>query len=176
MKQTKWIVITGPPSSGKTTLIDALQAKGYIVCPEVAREMLMECMKHHIPSKIEAFQRQILSITCRREHFLDTKKTIFFDRGIPDSIAYFRYNALNLKDAITAARFRRYHKVFYCSGLTVIPDGIRKENDETARYLGELILDAYELMHYKPIILPVTSVEERLEIILKNLDASSSAL
>lgn len=173
MKQTQWIVVTGPPSSGKTTLIDALQEKGFITSPEVAREMIVECLKHRTHSKIETFQREILAITCRREHFLDIEQRIFFDRGIPDSIAYFNYNHLNPKDAVRAARFRRYQYVFYCEGLPVIQDGVRKESDEAAQVLGQLILDAYRLMEYEPIILPVLSVKDRLELILKNIDASS---
>ena len=37
MKNTQWYVITGPPCSGKTTLIDKLEALGYPVVHEVAR-------------------------------------------------------------------------------------------------------------------------------------------
>jgi predicted ATPase len=173
MKNTNWIVVTGPPSSGKTTLIDALQEKGYITSPEIAREMIVECSKQRLHSKIESFQREILAITCRREHFLDIGQRIFFDRGIPDSIAYFNYNHLDPEDAVRAARFRRYQHVFYCEGLPVIQDGVRKESEAGAKVLGKLILDAYRLMKYEPIILPVLSVAERVELILKNIDASS---
>jgi predicted ATPase len=35
--QTNWHVITGAPSSGKTTLIDQLAAKGFRTVPEGAR-------------------------------------------------------------------------------------------------------------------------------------------
>ena len=169
MKQTNWVVVTGPPSSGKTTLIQALQNKGYVTGPEVARELIVECLKKHAQEKIENFQREILAITCRREHLLDIKQTVFFDRGIPDSIAYFKYNGLDIAPALQASRFRRYKRVFYCMGLPVINDGIRQESDEAALQIGELILEAYRYLRYEPIILPVLSIEERLEIILKNI-------
>ena len=172
MKGTQWMVVTGPPSSGKTTLIEALQAKGYLIGPEVARELIIECMQKNTSQKIEVFQRQLLAITCRREHMLDTQQMIFFDRGIPDSIAYFKYNHLDIKDAIQASRFRHYKKVFYCEGLPVIHDEVRRETNAAAEQIGRLILEAYRFLNYHPIILPVLSVEERMHLILKNIGAS----
>lgn len=171
MKATEWIVVTGPPSSGKTTLIDALQAMGYLISPEVARELIVECMKNHTSPKIETFQRELLAITCRREHFLDTQQTIFFDRGIPDSIAYFKYHQLDIEDAVKASRFRRYKTVFYCEGLPVIQDEVRQETNADAQALGRLLLEAYRYLRYQPIILPAMSIEERLQMILKNIGA-----
>ena len=38
--QTNWHVITGAPSSGKTTLIDQLADKGFQTVPEGARQYL----------------------------------------------------------------------------------------------------------------------------------------
>ncbi|MDQ5884385.1 MAG: hypothetical protein QG556_724 [Pseudomonadota bacterium] len=172
MKITEWVVVTGPPSSGKTTLIEALQAKGYLISPEVARELIVECTQTNTFQSIDIFQRQLLAITCRREHFLDSNQMIFFDRGIPDSIAYFKYNHLDTKDAMQASKFRRYKQVFYCEGLPVIHDAVRKESDAAAKKIGRLILEAYQILNYHPIILPVVSVEQRLNLILNNIGVS----
>jgi predicted ATPase len=54
-------------------------------------------------------------------------------------------------------------------GLPVIYDGIRQESDEAALKIGNFILEAYRYLRYQPIILPVIGIEERLEIILKNI-------
>ena len=39
-KQTNWYVITGGPSTGKTTIIDLLQKKGYKTTIEHARHYI----------------------------------------------------------------------------------------------------------------------------------------
>ena len=43
--QTEWIVFTGAPCSGKTTILEALTDKGYKVVYEADREFLAEKRK-----------------------------------------------------------------------------------------------------------------------------------
>ena len=169
MKETNWVVVTGPPSSGKTSIIKMLAMHGFIRCPEVARELIVEGLNKNKCPQVETFQREILAITCRREHLLSVKELIFFDRGIPDSIAYFKYNNLAIAPAFKASLFRRYNLIFYCCGLPIIKDGIRQESADAAAAIGQLILEAYQMLNYNPIILPAISLEERFNIILDNI-------
>lgn len=177
MKQTNWVVITGPPSSGKTTLINELAGLGHIICPEVARDLIeytrsSGMQKYCFPRDSLALQRMILAITLRREHLLSTEQKIFFDRGTPDSIAYFLFHHFKPAIAIRACRFRRYAKVFYCEGLPVVRDGLRLEDDIIAQEIGMRIRQAYEELGYKLTILPSVSVKKRLELILKEIEKS----
>ena len=174
MKMTQWVVITGPPSSGKTTLVNALKAKGYIVSSEVAREIIQYTLspghlKKCLPRDSLALQREILAVTLKREHSLSLDQEIFFDRGVPDSIAYFEFHGFNPKDAIRSSQFRRYKRIYYCEGLPVEKDGVRLENDRVAQEIGELIIKAYTSLNYEIVFLPVVSVEERLTLVLKDL-------
>jgi predicted ATPase len=171
---THWVVITGPPSSGKTSLINKLQEKGYLICPEVAREIICYTLRSgflrsHLPRDSLALQREILAVTLRREHLLSPDKMIFFDRGIPDSIAYFNYHHFEPQVAIRACSFRRYAHVFYCEGLPVIKDNIRLEDDNIAKEIGEFIIAAYESLGYQLIYLPAVSIHERLQMIMNYL-------
>ena len=42
------MVLIGGPSSGKTTLIEALKTKGYTCYPEVSREVIREAQEQGI--------------------------------------------------------------------------------------------------------------------------------
>jgi predicted ATPase len=174
MKKTRWIVVTGPPSSGKTTIINALAEMGHTVCPEVARELIEYArsnglQKYCFPRDSLALQRMILAITLRREHLLSTEQRVFFDRGTPDSIAYFLFRHFDPTPAIRCSSYRRYQKVFYCEGLPVIRDGLRLENDVIAQQIGLGIIDAYQRLGYDLVNLPPVSVKERVALVLKEL-------
>lgn len=172
-------MVTGPPSSGKTTLVNALQEKGRIVSSEVAREIIQYTLypgrlKQCMDRNSLALQREILAVTLKREHVLGTEQEIIFDRGIPDSIAYFEFHGFDPRLAIKASQFRRYKKIFYCEGLPVVRDGVRLETDSVAEEIGELIIKAYTSLDYNMTFLPIVSVDERVEMVLKHLKNDAS--
>jgi predicted ATPase len=93
--QTSWIAITGAPGSGKSTLIDALKAHGLTTVSEAARTYIEEQTQRGLSvADIRADGRQFLSAILDRSiakaENTDPSKLIFFDRGIPDTIAYQR--------------------------------------------------------------------------------------
>jgi len=173
--ETNWNIITGPPSSGKTTLINELSNLGYQVVHEVARYLLNHLSANsklninHIRRDTLELQRKMLALKLAKECRLPTDEPIFFDRGTPDSIAYFNFFQLDSKPAYKACQHRQYKHIFYCSGLPVEHDGLRTENNVIAKKLGKLTFEAYISLGYQPIILPVVSVEKRIEIILNHL-------
>lgn len=177
MIQTNWYVITGAPSSGKTTLINRLANMGYQIAPEVARNYIRQLLAHNhnhslveVKQDILSLQRKILAIMLERERQLPIDEIIFFDRGTPDSAAYFRYHHLEDAHVNKACQHQRYKKIFYCHGLPVVPDAIRDEDDAGAKKIGELIYQAYIDLDYQLIELPAISIEERMNIILSHID------
>lgn len=175
MLESQWAIITGGPSSGKTTLINELESMGYPVRHEVARAYILHLMKcNHVSAEevrqqVHPLQRHILTLKLMRERHTPKNDRVFFDRGTPDSLAYFRYHKLNTQDAVRACRYVRYKHVFFCSPLPFEKDGIRTENEEVAKILGQYIFDAYVDMGYQPILLPPVSISDRLSIILNKL-------
>ncbi|HAT6977591.1 TPA: ATP-binding protein [Legionella pneumophila] len=176
MIQTNWYVITGGPSSGKTTLINHLAELGYKTAPEIARFYINQLLSHEkktlqeVKHDIHWLQRKILNIMLRRERNLPKDDLIFFDRGTPDSIGYFRFHHLDEAHVVRACQYLRYKKIFFCHPLPVIPDSIRDEDDLTAKKISDCIYDAYADLNYPVIELPATSIKERLEIILSHID------
>ena len=174
MSQTNWYVITGAPSSGKTTIINELRKRNFQVAHEVARAYICSLVDkshpvHSIPRHTLDIQQKILDLKSKREQKLNPEEIIFFDRGIPDSIAYYLYHGLDPEEVIQACQHNRYKKIFYLEGLPIEADGVRVENEQAAQELGELIQQSYLSLGYEILKVPAVSVEERTELLLKEL-------
>lgn len=118
MKKTNWCVITGAPSSGKTTIINALSVLGYQTAPEIARNYLGYLLNHN-PHEYESLrsevtvQSKIIELKLKREQQLCPEDLIFFDRGVPDSLAYFRYYNIDTGKMIEKMNIYQYAWVFF---------------------------------------------------------------
>jgi predicted ATPase len=173
-RSTRWSVITGAPCSGKTAVIHRLEQLGYKVVHEVARACIdNELMKGKTLSEIKAdewaFERHILIEKLKIEAQLASDEIIFFDRAVPDSIAYYELNGLNPAEPFQKSREVRYQNVFLFERLTFLRDPVRAENEKTAHRLDQLIEGSYRSLGYEIIHVPLLGVEERIEFILERL-------
>jgi predicted ATPase len=85
------VVITGGPGSGKTTLLKELDARGFATVGDSAREVIAERLARGEAPRpdLPAFARQILGRDIANYHATAPAGAwIFFDRGVPDSIAF----------------------------------------------------------------------------------------
>jgi predicted ATPase len=167
-------VITGAPCSGKTAVIHTLEQRGYKVVHEVARAYMdNELMKGKTLPEIKAderaFERHILMEKVRIESTLEKDEIIFFDRGVPDSIAYYKLNGLDSTEPFQKSGEVRYQNVFLFERLRFLTDPVRTEDEKTARRLNRLIEESYQSLGYDIVHVPLLSVEERTEFILKHL-------
>ena len=173
--QTNWYVITGGPSSGKTTTVNLLKAKGYKTTVEHARHYLdtkrnsgktvEEVRKHQAE-----FQLAILDMQIEQEKSLSPDDVIFLDRAIPDALAYYRF--LNLPEDETlleALRTVSYKKIFILDCLPFVKDYARTEDEVAQKKIQALLAEVYESLPFPVIYVPVLQPEERFDFILKNL-------
>lgn len=151
-----------------------LEQRGYKVVHEVARAYMdNELMKGKTLPEIKAdewaFERHILMEKVRIESTLEKDEIIFFDRGVPDSIAYYKLNGLDSTEPFQKSGEIRYQNVFLFERLRFLTDPVRTEDEKTARRLNRLIEESYQSLGYDIVHVPLLSVEERTEFILKHL-------
>lgn len=169
-------LLTGGSYAGKTTIIQALNDRGFTVIEEAAMMMIKETLKTGVGPlpwiDKEGFENAILPKRIELESLIDENTNcVFIDRGIPDGIAYAISNGRKPTEAyIKAAQQYRYDKVFL---LDLLPnykeDREKKESPEMRIKLHLLIEETYTELGYELIKVPVMPVDERVEFILNKL-------
>ena len=171
---TNWFVITGAPCSGKTAVINRLEQMGYAVVHEVARAYIdAELAKGKTLEGIKAdewaFERHILMTKAKLEARLKPKDIIFFDRAVPDSIAYYILENLDPAEATAETGKRRYRRIFMFERLVFREDKVRSEDDCRAQLIDELLQEAYQNLGYPIFRVPALPLTERTDWILDRL-------
>ena len=176
-KQNKWYVLTGGPSTGKTTLLQQLQALHYSTIPEAARQIIDEFLARGI--SIESlradelkFQAMVAKRKASLEASVDPQSITFFERGMHDTLAYVRYYNFAIDSQLaTLLNQAHYSRVFLLEPLDVYHDDYaRVEDANFTRQLHQLLYDAYSEFNMKPITIPNLPVKDRLNLIISNLD------
>ena len=174
-RQTNWYVITGGPSSGKTTTVNLLKARGYKTTIEHARHYLdtqrsngktvEEIRKHQAE-----FQLGILDMQIEQEKVISPDDIIFLDRAIPDALAYYRFLNLNEDEKLLEElRIVSYKKVFILDCLPLVQDYARTEDEAAQKKIHALLSEVYESLSFPVLHVPVLTPEQRVDFILKNL-------
>ena len=174
-RQTNWYVITGGPSSGKTTTVNLLKARGYKTTIEHARHYLDKKRSDgktvREVRKLQAeFQLGVLQMQLEQENEISAEDVVFLDRAIPDALAYYRF--LNLPEdekVLGAMRNVCYKKVFILDCLKLVKDYARTEDEAAQKKIHALISEVYESLPFPVIHVPVLPPEERVDFILKNI-------
>jgi predicted ATPase len=172
---TNWYVITGGPSSGKSTVIRALQDMGYKTTLEAARHYIdLQRMNGRSTDEIRANQRQfqhkVLNLQIDFEKRMDAKEEIFFDRALPDEIAYYKYFNLEPDEKlIEYLKNAQYKKIFIMDLLPLDADYARTEDQEAQLALHNLIIEVYKKRGEPIVFVPVLPVKERAKFILDHL-------
>lgn len=172
---TNWYVITGGPSSGKTTTVNLLREGGFTTTIEHARHYLdLKRIQGETVEAVRArryqFQRGVLDMQLEQEASLDPEETVFLDRALPDSLAYYRFLGLDpdprLLDALTRVSYRR---VFVLDLLPLARDYARTEDAPAQRHIHDLITEVYNDLPIEMVTVPVLSPADRVAFILDRL-------
>ena len=173
--QTAWVLIDGAPSSGKTTVIQALHRKGYRIIPEVGRAYVeLELARGRTLGEIrgneERFQRALIALYAEQFQRLDPRQSVILDGGFPHAQAYIELNRTpHMPDVLALCRPFHFKKVFLCDPLPFEDDHVRTEDAAKAAFLDRRIEEIYRELGYEPMRISVMSVEERAASVLRNL-------
>ncbi|MRH99245.1 AAA family ATPase [Kriegella sp. EG-1] len=179
---SKKIVITGGPATGKTSVIRSLEAQDYLCFHEIIRELTSEAKDLGNLASLETnpidsvkdpleFNKKLL--VGRTSQFIASNKAmdnlIFFDRGIPDVLAYMmHYNQDLNPEFITAAENHKYDFIFLLPMWEKIftTDEERFESFDEALKIEDCLRKSYSDFGYKIIEVPFDTIENRTTFIL----------
>ena len=173
----KIILLIVGPSSGKTTLINHLEAEGYICYPEISREITLnarnEGVDHLFLENPMLFSERLLEGRIKQYENATTEgKHVFIDRGIPDVLAYMDFIGDTYPEAfIAACENYKYDKVFLLPPWEEIyvSDAERYESYEEATKIHDYLVATYKKFGYDLHEVPKTSVAARFQFIINHL-------
>jgi predicted ATPase len=166
-------IITGAPGAGKTSLLEALQQLQFPCYGEVSRQLIIDLTakgSRCLPwIDLPCFAELALSRMMADYRSAPKEGPVFFDRGIPDIIAYLSAAGFPVTDKYRAA-LRRYP---YDTTVFLLPswediyvqDPQRWQSFEEARLIDQHIRDRYRSSGYRLVTLPKSTVTERVAFI-----------
>ncbi len=175
-----FLVVTGGPGAGKTSLIEALAERGYPHVEEAGRKIIREQRQTggnatHDGDRIA--YRELMFDHAIESYRRMTSETrlVFFDRGLPDLAGYSRLIGEAVPGHIARAiALHRYNKLVFTAPPwedIYTADNERRQDFAEAVATHDAIRGAYVQAGYTPIELPKTSIESRVGFVLSNAKA-----
>ncbi|WP_313777791.1 ATP-binding protein [Flagellimonas amoyensis] len=178
-------VITGAPGTGKTSIIKGLENKGFHCFHEIIRDMTSKAkeggksdvfVSNPLVFVDDALQFNKDLLEGRTAHYKESLKIdapiSFFDRGIPDVLAYMDFFGQTYDEAfVKYIEDHRYDSVFIVPPWEEIyvSDNERLETYEEAEKIHHALMNTYSQYGYEPIEVPKDIVPERISFILETL-------
>lgn len=167
----KYVIVTGGPGTGKTSLLDALRADGFAVTSDAARGIIQQAARIGAPAMAdenESFAELVLSWEMRS--YSDAGDgVVFFDRGVPDVVAFYHLIGRPApRHVYEAAERFRYHPTVLLAPPW--PDIFANDAERTQTYdhavrVHEALLRTYPRLGYDVAVLPMAPVETRVTFV-----------
>lgn len=178
----KRYLLTGGPCVGKTSIIECLQKKGFMIVREAVTDLIQELQAQGIaqPWLDKNFDLSISDRIHQRqaEAAATQAPVVFFDRGPVDPLAYSLYYNYPVHNTIKERVEDVLKTGFYDTTVFLVAplreefyqnSQVRYESRDVAEKLGDHLADCYKALGYKVERVPFGTVEERSSWILNFL-------
>lgn len=166
-------ILTGGPGAGKTSLLNELGRRGFTCSEEVSRKLIrreVAAFSSCLPWKdLSCFADRCLEQMLKELDKHPSAGLTFFDRGIPDIIAYLRLAGKPVKREFLEAGFEPSYekKVFILPPWKEIytNDAERWQSADEAAFIYKSIVETYSGFTYSLVEVPRLCLEGRAEFI-----------
>ena len=177
MSESKKYIITGGPGFGKTSIIKELEKRGYISVHEVSRSIIKEQLEiggDILPwENLSTFSRLVFEKRVHQYEETAQDSFSFFDRGVPDVVAYMVRDELELPEKyLHALSELNYNPIVFLTPPweeIFINDNERKEDFEQACDIHNYINDTYSKLGYSIVEIPKLDITSRVDFILGHI-------
>jgi predicted ATPase len=192
MKNTKKIIITGAPRSGKTITIQLLHQNGYNTVEEPVANIIRNIMSNeqispdvkqsfiHFNAQYNEFYQKFLSDCYNTflENFnkVEEGKITFFDRGIPDLFIIAELLGISVPEELfkSSMSIRYYPTVFFFEMLPI--DIVLSNLHERPMFdlsvvqlIEKRIIEIYTKYGYEIIRIPIATPAERVNFLMEQI-------
>ena len=175
---TRKIVITGGPGTGKSSIINELIKRNYTCFEEISRQVTLDARKDGVEQLFLTHPLRFseMLLDARTKQFMEASSLendlVFLDRGLPDVVAYMDYANSDYPKIFTdICKKHVYDNVFVLAPWQEIfvSDSERYENFDQAVEIHHALLETYERFGYELIDVPFDSIEKRADFIIDAL-------
>ncbi len=172
------MVLTGPPSSGKTTLLSLFADAGERTSSDSTRQLISDVVKGGRTADefrfADDFQPRVLDAMAAAEARLDPAELTVLEYALPCNIAFHRTEGLPLTAGLSDAAVRyRYSDVFILDPVGWHSDAERVEGEEYQTQVHAHLFDVYRELGYDPVEVPAVSSAERFDLVCATRSARS---
>jgi predicted ATPase len=177
---SNYFILTGMSGTGKTTLLQSLSSRGFRCYEEPVRALLthqLEVDGPALPSKnAKLFVEEMLKLSTHNyEDAASNDDNVFFDRGIPDVIAYANRFGVDSSQIEIEMKEYEYNKTVFLLPPweeIFVNDTMRGKRYHEYLEFHELIRNTYMRFGYSLVEVPKTDNETRTDFVISHSNKS----